>query len=92
MSISRRGVVITLKSRESYSISDHFSQSLPVNVANIEDLTKGAGNLGVGTDELRTNASLSQIGAHGEVSDTGDHGDSSGNVMKETVCARLGER
>ena len=71
-----------------YLITSH---SLPVNVANVEDLTKSAGNLGVGTDEFRANASLSQVGAHGEVSDTGDHGDSSGDVVEETVWARLGE-
>ncbi len=68
-----------------------ISQSLPVDVAHVEDLTKGAGHLGIGTDELRADASLSQVGAHGEVSDTSDHGDSSGNVVEESVCARLGE-
>lgn len=68
-----------------------MSQCLPVNVANVEDLTKGAGNLGIGTDELRANASLSQVGAHGEIGDAGDHGDSSGDVVEEAVCARFGE-
>ena len=68
-----------------------MSQSLPVNVANIEDLTQGAGDLGVGADEFRANASLSQVRAHGEISDTGDHGDSSSNVVEEAVRARLGE-
>lgn len=68
------------------------SQNLPVNVANVEDLTEGAGNLGVGAYEFRADASLSQVGAHGEVSYAGDQGDSSGDVMEEAVCARLGER
>ena len=68
-----------------------MSQSLPVNVANVEDLTNGAGDLGIGTDEFSTDTSLSQVGAHSEVSDTGDHGDSSGNVVEKAVGTRLGE-
>lgn len=68
-----------------------MSQNLPVNVSNVEDLTKVAGNLGVGTDEFGANSSLSQVSAHGEVRDTGHHGDRSGNVVEEAVCARHGE-
>ena len=68
-----------------------LSQNSPVDVANIEDLTKGAGNLGVGTDEFRTDASLSQIGTHGEVGNTGDQSDGSGNVVEEAMCTRHGE-
>lgn len=68
-----------------------MSKSLPVNVANVEDLTKVAGDFGVGTHELGANTSLSQVGAHGEVSDTGDHGDSSGDIVEEAVCAGLSE-
>lgn len=67
------------------------SQSLPVNVANVEDLTKGAGDLGVGTNEFGANASLSQVGAHGEVGDSGDHSNGGGDVVEEAVCARLAE-
>lgn len=67
------------------------SQNSPVDIANIEDLTKGAGDLGIGTDEFRTDASLSQIGTHGEVSNAGDQGDGRGNVVEEAMCTRYGE-
>ena len=63
----------------------------PVDVANVKDLTEGTSNLGVATYELGCDASLSQVGAHGEVGDTGDHGNGSGNVVEEAVAARLGE-
>ena len=69
-----------------------MSQILPVNIANVEDLTKGTRDLGVGTNEFGANARLSQVGAHGKVSDAGDHGNGSGDVVEEAMCARLGER
>ena len=69
-----------------------MAKNVPVNVANIEDFTKGARDLGIGPDKFGTNASLSQVGAHGEVSDTSDQGNSSGNVVEESVCAGLRER
>ena len=72
-------------------MADLVSASLPVDVANVEYFSKGAVNLGVGTHELRFNARLPQVGAHGEIGDAGNHGDSGGDVVEETVCTRLGE-
>ena len=89
--MSNNGVVMTLESRQQDSMSGTFPTNIPVDVANIEDLSKGARNLRIGTDELWTNTRLAQIGAHGEISDGGDHGDTGGDVVEETVCARLGE-
>ena len=68
-----------------------MEESLPIDVADVEDFTKTAGNLGIGTYKFRTNASLSQVGTHGEVSNTSDHGDRSGDVVEEPMGARLSE-
>ena len=62
---------------------------IPINVSNVEDLTEIASDLGVGAHELRLDASLSQVGAHGEVGDGRDHRDGGSDVMEDTVRARL---
>lgn len=41
---------------------------------------------------LNTYWCLAQVRAHGEVCDRGNQGDGSGNVVKDTMRARLGER
>ena len=69
----------------------NVEESLPIDVADIKDFTNATGNLRIGTYKFRTNASLSQVGAHGEVGNTSDHGDSSSDVVEEPMRARLSE-
>ena len=63
---------------------------IPVNVSDIEDLSKIAVHLGVASHELRLDTSLSEIGAHGEVGDRSDHCDSGRDVVKYSMRTRLG--
>lgn len=88
---SSRGVVITLM-LSAHVLNTIPPMCLPVNVSNIEDLTEHARDLGISSNELRLDTSLSQIGTHSKVCDRSDHGDRSGDVVEETVRARLGER
>ena len=65
---------------------------VPVDVSHIEDLTDVTRNLGIViAHEFNLNPSLAQVGAHGEVGDSCDHGDGSSNVVEDTVSAWLGE-
>lgn len=69
----------------------------PVDVANVEDLASAVDTSAVdlgrgGTTELDNNRGLTEVRAHREVGDGGDHGDGSGDVVEEAVRARLGER
>lgn len=63
----------------------------PINVADIEDLTVPAGNDRLASNELDIDGSPAQVGSHGEVGNGGDHGDSCGDVVEDTVLARLGQ-
>jgi len=47
-------------------------------------------HLGIASHELRLDTSLAQISAHGEVGDSGHHGDRGGDVVEDTVSARDG--
>jgi len=62
----------------------------PINVTNIEDLTVQACDLGVAADELDGSWCPANVGGHAEVGDGGDHGDTGGDVVEDTVLARLG--
>jgi len=63
---------------------------LPIDVSNVENLTEVSMDLRVAPHELRLDTSLSQIGAHGEVSDGGNHGNGCRDIVEETVGARFG--
>ena len=87
---SKSGVVMTLVSlAEPFLIA---SVNIPINIANVEDLAERARHLGVASDELRLDTSLSQVGTHSEIGDSCDHSDRSGDVMEDAVGTRLGER
>lgn len=64
----------------------------PVYISNIEDLTKVPRDLRIGPNELGFDTRLSQVCTHSEVGDGCDHGDRGGDVVENTVGARLGER
>ena len=66
--------------------------NVPVDVSNVEDLTKVTCDLRIGSNELRLDCRLSQVRTHSEVGDGCDHGDRGGDVVENTVGARLGER
>lgn len=89
--MSSNGVVMTL------ILSAHIQgipsrSTLPIDVADVEDLAEIARDLGViRSYEFRLDAGLSQISSHGEISDCSDHGNRSRDVVKDTVRARLGE-
>ena len=68
------------------------SFDLPIDVSNIENLTEIARHFGVCANELRLDASLAQIGAHGKVCNCCNHGDGCGNVMEDSMGTRLGVR
>ena len=66
----------------------------PVDVSDVEDLTGPAceaTNFRVVPHELDQNRSLAEIGAHGEIGYGSNQGDASGDVVEQTVSARLGE-
>lgn len=64
---------------------------IPINIANVEDLAEIARDLGTGSDELRLDTRLSQVGAHSEIGDSCNHGDRSGDVVEDTVGTGLSE-
>lgn len=66
-------------------------KGLPINVSHIENLTVEAGNFGVTSYVFDMDGSPAKVGTHGEVGDGSDHGDGSGDVMKDAVRATLGE-
>ena len=49
-------------------------------------------DFGAAPHELGLDTRLTEIGAHGEVSDRSDHGDGSGDVVEDSVRAWLGIR
>lgn len=61
----------------------------PINVASIENSTIGTGHLGVTAVKLNWNRGHSQVGAHSEIGNAGDHADSSGDIVEDTLSARL---
>lgn len=68
--------------------------NLPVDVSNIEDFavsTLQATDLWVVADEFDWDAGLAKVGAHAEVGDGGDQGDTGGDVMEQTMRTRPGE-
>lgn len=66
-------------------------RNLPINVPDVEDVTIEASDLGVGAHEFDFNRSPAEIGTHGEVCDRGDKCDGRGDVVEDTVSARLRE-
>ena len=92
--MSRRGVVTTLLAVESeyHSYCFYFDRGyIPIDIAHVEDLTDVARDLGVAADELDLDTGLTEVGAHGEVGNSGDHGNGGGNVVEDTTATRLGE-
>lgn len=63
----------------------------PVDVADVEDLTVDTADNGVVAHELNIDRGPTKVGGHGEVGDSGDHGNGSGDVVEDTVLARLGD-
>ena len=66
--------------------------SSPIDVAHVKDLAVGTMNLAVGTHELHGDRCKAQVRCHGEVGNGCDQGNSGGDVVEDTVGARLGER
>lgn len=64
----------------------------PIDVANIEDFAIHATDTISGADELDIDWRPAEIRGHGEVCDRGDHRDSGGDVVEETVGTRLRRR
>lgn len=68
---------------------------VPVDIANIEDLTvlvgRGPRDFGVASLKFDSDGSLTEIGAHGEVCNCSDQGDCGGDIVEDTVVAGLGE-
>jgi hypothetical protein len=63
----------------------------PIDVADVEDLTVDAANLGhIGSLELDIDRGPAKVGSHREVGDSGDHSDGSSHVVEDTVLTRLG--
>lgn len=65
--------------------------NIPVNVADVEDLTIVTSLL-TRAMELNSDGSPANVGGHGKVGDGGDKGDTGSDVVEETVLARLGGR
>jgi len=63
----------------------------PVDVTDVEDLAVDASN-DTAANEFDIDWSPSEVGAHGEIGDGSDHGDTSGDVVEDTVLTRLGQR
>lgn len=66
--------------------------SLPVDVADIEDLAVHASNLRVGADEFGVDGSPAEVGSHAEIGNGRDQGDGSGDVVEDAVGTRPPER
>lgn len=62
----------------------------PIDVSDVVDLTVDSANLGVVAQELDVDWGPSQVRAHGEVCNGSDHGHRCGDVVEDTVLARLG--
>jgi hypothetical protein len=63
----------------------------PIDVADIEDLTVDTANLShVGSLELNIDGGPAEVGSHGEVGDSSDHGNGSSNVVEDAVLTGLG--
>ena len=87
---SSSGVVMTLIMSAQPFSSKTGSRDTPVDISNVEDFTKIARHLGVAAHELGFDASLPQIGAHGEIRNGSDHGDGGRDVVEDTMRTRLG--
>jgi len=75
-------------------MGESTEKSVPVNVSNVEDFpisTLKTTDLWVVTDEFDWDTGLTEVGAHAEVGDGSDQGDSGGDIMEETVGTRPGE-
>lgn len=89
---SRRGVVMTLRRCQLHSVPFQTGPGdVPVDVSHIKDFTKLASHLGIGADKLGFDASLAEVGAHGEICNGGDHGDGGSDIMEDSVWTGLGE-
>ena len=87
-------MVKTLAIKVSCDQGRQVEMILPVNVANVEDLTVSAHhstNLGVASDILNNDGREPKIGGHGKVGDGGDQGNGRGDVVEYAVSTRLGE-
>ena len=63
----------------------------PIDVADIKDLTVHTADLRhVGSGKLDIDRGPAEVGSHGEVGNSGDHGDGSSDVVEDTVLARFG--
>lgn len=69
---------------------DHSEQrNSPIDVSNVEDLTVSSTNNGVVARELDSDRSPPKVGSHGEVRNRSDHGDTSSDVVEDTVGSWL---
>lgn len=61
----------------------------PVNVSNVKDLTVLAMHKRVGSEPFHLNGSPTQVRAHAEIGNGGNHGDGGGDVVEDAVGARF---
>lgn len=66
--------------------------NIPIDVSNVVDLTARATNDRVAALELNLNGDPSQVRCESEVGDGCNHDNTGGDVVEDTVMARLGER
>ena len=71
--------------------SNMSTLNLPINVSNVEDLTVITADDRITAHELNVDRGPSEVATHGEVRDRGDHSDAGGDVVEDTLRARLGE-
>jgi hypothetical protein len=63
----------------------------PINVSHVEDLADVSSDLRITTLEFNLNTGPAKVGCHGEVSNGCNHGDGCGDVVEDTLLARLPE-
>lgn len=62
---------------------------LPIDVSGVKDLSVDPADNGVTAKELDIDGRPSQIGAHCEIGDAGNHTQATGEVEEHSICARL---
>lgn len=72
-------------------MSTYRSRHKPVNVADVEDLTVGAGHLWAAALELDVDGGVAQVGGHGEVGNGSSESDGRCDVVEDSVATRHGE-
>ena len=76
---------------------DDMIAYIPVDIANVKDLTIGdvcpaGGGWRIASNKFYRNTGLAKIGAHSKICDGCNHGDGGGNVVKNPARTRFGKR